>query len=463
MKKVLVRGGYSPFDGGMTPERALAHNLIGGNTGNTVYLNSIFRLLAAQGIEAVPDGYQGERGLFGAEDIARINEEYDAYLVPLADAFRDSFTKQLKAFTRLFKKLTIPCVVVGVCLRTPFEPRPTEPHSFDGVVKDFVAAALERSALVGVRGEVTARYLAHLGFKEDVDFMAIGCPSMFTFGESLQQKPLKLTPESKLSVNFNQYTHEPAMRFLQSLLERYPASQYVPQNGHDLRLAYLGVPVDPVATPLYPATLEHPLYQRDQIRMYVNPYTWMDSLAACDLSIGGRIHGNIVSVLAGTPAVFMPTDGRTRELCEYHCFPHVAMRNVTEESQLEDLLDRVDLRSHLKMHADRYERFQRFLSTNGLPSECSTERRSGLSRYEVGQGIASISREELVARWVAFNREAVAFKAAKKDARIKKEKTRTQLQKQKVERLQKENEQLKKKLNRKSVRLALGLAGRLPH
>ncbi|AGS69543.1 hypothetical protein [Streptomyces collinus] len=49
---------------------------------------------------------------------ARINAEFDAFVVPLANAFRPSFENALKRLTRLITRLRIPVVVLGVGAQT---------------------------------------------------------------------------------------------------------------------------------------------------------------------------------------------------------------------------------------------------------------------------------------------------------------------------------------------------------
>lgn len=453
MRKVLIRGGFSPAIEDFTPEYILARNLIGSNTGNAVYLNSIFRLFRANGIAPEIDNYRAERNQFNSEEIAQINEEYDAYIVPLADAFRDSFRKELRNLTKFFKKLSIPCVVVGVGRRAGYEPNFSLGNSYDEEVKEFINAALDKSSIVGLRGELTGQYLKHLGFHEDRDFMAIGCPSMFTLGANLCQRPLNITDDLKLSVSFNGSISDEQTRFLQSLIFKYPGSQYVPQDIFDLKLAYLGEPISRNLPDSYPVTLEHPLYRENQVRMFLQPEAWMDNLAKFDLAIGVRLHGNVVAVLAGTPAVFLPNAARMRELCEYHCFPNVPISQVTSKTTLQDVLDKVDLRSHLKVHANRYERYQEFLKKNGLPFECPETRQEGIKRLEIG-GIVDISRKELISRWSAYNKDSITYK-------VEQEKARTAIQKNRVERLKEDNKKLRKQLNRKAVRFALSVANRL--
>lgn len=47
------------------------------------------------------------------EDCERINEEYSAFVIPLANAFRDNY-KGLDRLIPFIEKLKIPCVVDGV-------------------------------------------------------------------------------------------------------------------------------------------------------------------------------------------------------------------------------------------------------------------------------------------------------------------------------------------------------------
>ena len=95
---------------------------------------------------------------------ARVNEEFDAFVVPLANAFRADFKPHLDRLTALIERLRIPGVVVGVGAQLSIDGGLTT--GIEDSVEAFMRAVLERSASIGVRGDVTEKYLDHLGFEE---------------------------------------------------------------------------------------------------------------------------------------------------------------------------------------------------------------------------------------------------------------------------------------------------------
>src|SRR5699024_5874278 len=115
MRKILIRSGISPLDI-FEPDYMIDKNSIGGNVGNLIYAYSVYRALMTEETEITPDYYKIDHN-----EADFINDNYDTYVIPLADAFRESFVGSLKRYTKLIKKLRIPVIVVGVGLSAPFE------------------------------------------------------------------------------------------------------------------------------------------------------------------------------------------------------------------------------------------------------------------------------------------------------------------------------------------------------
>lgn len=366
MKKYLMRGGMSPLDN-MSAEMVLQNNSIGGNTGNLLYAYSVFRNIVNENVRIDIDYYGMER-FYTDEDIERINQEYDAYICPLADAFRDSFIPQLEKFTALFKKLKIPCYIVGVGLRTPYEPDIKSPHKFDHAAKALLKTVLDKSAVIGVRGEITGEYLKSLGFREEQEYTVIGCPSLYAMGRHLPARDLTLSSHSKICFNMSNSTPHSVMAFLFREMESYSNHFVVAQNIRELRLLYDGTEYEPhpFMSALLPRSCDHPLVQEDRYHVFYNIPTWLEFLRTMDLSVGARLHGNVAAILAGCPALVIMLDGRMRELAAYHHLPSVSAEKIRESDSLKDMIDQIDLKSHLKHAAPNFDRFISFLDRNQI-------------------------------------------------------------------------------------------------
>lgn len=373
MKKYLMRGGINPLEA-MTPDDVVAGNSLGANSGNLLYAFGVYRTLMTEDVIIDMDYYGVERR-YKDEDIDFINQEYDAYICPLADAFRDAFTGKLVKYAKFFNKLKIPCYVIGLGMRSSYDGVLESNFVFDESARMFLKAVLNKSAMIGIRGGITGSYLQRLGFKEDRDFKVIGCPSMYTFGRELPQRSLQLDsngmlPEStRLAVNMSTLTPENVLQFLFDQIERFPDHYCIEQGEAELRMLYYGVNYitnKKDENTLLPLTVSHPLLKEDRYRFFVNVATWFRFLRERDLSVGGKLHGNVAAVISGCPALFIPLDGRMRELIEYHDFPCVPHDQIKEGDTLEALMERVDMQSHLGKQAENFDRFIDFLDLNGL-------------------------------------------------------------------------------------------------
>ncbi|MGW2181472.1 polysaccharide pyruvyl transferase family protein [Streptomyces sp. NPDC001732] len=362
MKRILLRSGKSPYD--VVPvERALHEDVFATNSGNLIFSDAAHKILETPRSEVVSNGIATR-----IADAARINDEYDVFVVPLANAFRPSFERQLERLTRLISKLKIPVVVPGVGAQTGVDYSADRLKPMQPTVYAFVSAVLEHSASIGVRGEFTERYLRDMGFR-DVD--VIGCPSMFLRGASLtvREGGEPLGPGSRIAVNGS---HDAVRRHkLGQIIDRthgrYPHLRFIGQNLSDARQLHwrdLSHPNAELTTiPTHP---DHPMYGEDKVRVYIDPTTWMEDLRGFDFSFGSRIHGNIAALLAGTPATVLCGDSRTLELCRYFEIPHRMLSKVPADLDPAELHAEADFGPLTRNHRERFDRFVNFLDKNGL-------------------------------------------------------------------------------------------------
>ncbi|EMI11905.1 polysaccharide pyruvyl transferase family protein [Bacillus altitudinis] len=360
MKRYLIRSGIAP-DEIKKPEEMILNNLIGGNIGNLIYAYSIYRNLMTEDVEIVPDRYR-----INEEDADMINKNYDAYIIPLADAFRDTFVGNLKKYTKLFKKLTIPVIVIGVGVKAPLNKRIKDGFPYDKEVKDFVNAVLERSSIIGVRGQITADYLSYLGFTEGVDHTVIGCPSMYTFGRDLKIKDLNLSEKSTIALNSSKLAPEHVLKFITKFSDQYPDYYFIPQWMKEFQMTYIGNEKLTADTPFYPNTIEDKYYQENRVRFPLNAKSWIDFMKEMDFAVGARLHGNITATIAGTPSLLLTKDARMKELAEYHNLTHLSEDQLTNDVNIEDIIKKLDFHSPEKVQAQNFDHFIEFIEKNGL-------------------------------------------------------------------------------------------------
>ncbi len=410
MKKIFMRAGVSPLES-LDAATMLCKNSIGDNVGNLIYAYSVFRTLMTEEIdEIIPTHYNLTAGM--ADEI---NEKYDYFVIPLADAFRDDFMPEMRMMTQLIKKLKIPCIVNGVGLRAPFEPgEDGKKRPFDDDVKEFVKAVLDKSAIVGVRGEITSQYLSSLGFREGTDHTVIGCPSMYCNGGELPIREPKLTKESLISFNASVTAPEKVHAFLAKTMEQFPNHYFLPQRHAEMRLLYTGMPyTHKQKTELYPTKITDPVYVADRVKFFLNAPDWMVFLKTMDLSVGGRMHGNIAATIAGTPCILIPHDARMRELTEYHNLPHIWANEINKKTELLDLVEKLDFQKVSREHRKKFEHYIDFLNKNQIghifkngenPKESPLEQKLAMIEKKESEivSIRNCTFDEMAERWSRY-------------------------------------------------------------
>ncbi|MDO7864913.1 polysaccharide pyruvyl transferase family protein [Brochothrix thermosphacta] len=359
MRRILIRGGISPLDN-VNSEEMLLRDFSGSNIGNYLYQYSIFRALSVENTELYVDNYASN-----IKNADAINNKYDQYILALADAFREDFIPQLRAYTELIKKLNIPVIVVGVGLRAAYDTKLEENFIFDDIVKDFIAAVLEKSTIVGVRGQITADYLSKLGFREGIDHQVIGCPSMYAYGGKLKIADFVLEKQSKITLNLSEKSPDNCVDFINNLTKKFENYTFIPQIYNEFLLSYGGASISSSYVN-YPSTLKHKIYQDDKVKFFHNLQPWLKFMGEIDFSIGTRLHGNIAATIAGKPNVLITTDARTKELAEYHNLPVIPYFNIKDNDDLDKLLENIDLYSAEKKQSENFKNYLLFLEKNNV-------------------------------------------------------------------------------------------------
>ncbi|MTB88271.1 polysaccharide pyruvyl transferase family protein [Aeromicrobium senzhongii] len=330
----------------------------GRNSGNLIFAASAQRTLTVDGVDVETNNLNTLR-----RSVDRFNDEGRHVVIPLANAFRPDYLPQLTALTEAIERLTVPVTILGVGGQFHLDGTVETTDEVDDAARRFMRAILARGPALGVRGERTAGYLNSLGFSE-VD--VIGCPSMFLRGSDLSIREAAPVFDKRTKVSLNLTPHVPIPDgWVDAVFRRHPRAEYVAQDRRDLD-AMLGGPAVKGGSPEYPSSVRHRAIRDNRAVFHCHAPTWIDSMADRDFTVGHRIHGNIASLLAGTPAHVIVHDSRTRELCEYFEIPHTHVSRQTLEDTPERLFGASDYKPLIANHPERVARFAGFLQRHGL-------------------------------------------------------------------------------------------------
>ncbi|EUJ39404.1 polysaccharide pyruvyl transferase family protein [Brochothrix campestris] len=354
MKKILIRSGISAYDV-RTESDLLKGDFVGGNSGNLIFVHGIMRNLTTDQVILESDYY-----LSNSAKAEYINKNYDGYIIPLADAFRADFEDTLKDMTTLIKRLTVPVYLIGVGLKAPKDVMSAElKFPFDDTVRNFIKAILEKSSMVGVRGEITAQYLTNLGFKKGIDHIAIGCPSMYTYGENLKIREIPNVEENELLISTNRSKSAPkhVLKYIHNIHSQNKKAAFLPQGWDEFKLMYTGFST--IDIPNYPSKITDLEYANGEARYFLSASEWISYLKNRDFSFGTKLHGNITATIAGTPSISIPIDARMRELAEFHGLCTLNPEEIHENETLTDLINKVDIYSAEKKTERKLSKFHK--------------------------------------------------------------------------------------------------------
>ena len=104
----------------------------------------------------------------------------------------------------------------------------------------------------------------------------------------------------------------------------------------------------------------------NRMRYFLNHRPWLAFLSGMDFTVGHRIHGALLSILAGTPAAVVPFESRTEELARFHGVPLLLPVEGESEAGLRRRIETLDFSQIAVRQTDNFHRYLEFLRKNGL-------------------------------------------------------------------------------------------------
>lgn len=348
---------------------------VGLNTGNLAFWYAMNQHVAE------------EKSYFGwSFDPLEINNNFDVLVFPAANQLNPDW--DLGGFADLIDKANIPVLICGLGAQATDM---SKKLSFNAGTKRFLKVISERAVKIGVRGNYTAQVLADNNvFNVEV----LGCPSNFInpltdLGATIARKFVTLSNVDKLVLNIDitQKLAEKIRIMFHWAIGRH--TQLVNQAPLDLlKLSHSDSKhIDPhlirrVHNLLAPSVSLSYFSQMvsNSFLSYFNVNEWMYQLHQFDLSVGTRLHGNMLALQSGIPSIFMPHDSRTQELADIMALPTYSLDKITRATTLETVLENV------AFDGDHYDRTRRILA--GKYKKLIND--TGL---QVNEGIDQLSRE----------------------------------------------------------------------
>ncbi|MCS4594592.1 polysaccharide pyruvyl transferase family protein [Brevibacterium sediminis] len=412
--KLLMRAAKHPLVPA-GPAETLRNDTIGHNSGNLLFAAATHALLGTNSVQT------DTRASFKGKDLAaKVNEEYDGVVIPLANCFRPAFKNELDNLTHFIGNLKIPFAMLSGGAQVEHgDSNFSSLASISGSVKAFCRAVLEHSTYITVRGEATKRYLNSLGFDQ---VKVIGCPSLTRMG-----------PDFKIDTapnNFGKniaYNVETSKEIMGELLTRLSQSNstltYFPQDIKTLEAMFWSRDTYPESREsLQPILLKHPHFVNKQVEFYLDAAPWISRMRSFDMAIGPRIHGAVSAISSGTPALLIAHDLRTEELAEYHRIPFVTPAGLEKIKNPEDIWDHLDYADFNTHRREQVAEVVRHLEDNGFTTTLSegkaTERAAyfeSVSSVNYHPPVKAPEMDQNDARFAELRRKAISLTAQVQD------------------------------------------------
>jgi len=361
-KRVLFKSSidaYAPFDVAMP--HAAAMKRLGNNSGNLLFTKAMQHYLQAASADY---------------DIANLplselhQKGYDCCIVNCANWISPGNRSNLQQMATQLRGGKVPVYFIGLGAQAGANESLSFVTPIEQEVKAFIAAVLDSGGGFGLRGAFTAALFEKLGFR---DFSVIGCPSMYQRGPLLSV--------DKADVGRNEL--RPVLNGrIQTISQLFPThldlatSEYICQDelykyfhcfdelSSSEKVAFSGLP-----EPILSMILE------DRVNLFYDIEHWVDYIRAhqFNYSFGSRIHGNIICILLGIPALVDARDRRTQELADHFAIPVFPEESRHRPVDLYALYESTDYTAFNRSFPERYAEFCAFLSHHDLPLKPGTD------------------------------------------------------------------------------------------
>jgi hypothetical protein len=348
------------------PEDSVKHFY---NIGDLYVYDSSLRILRHDSVEAL------DINTVSDERIEHYNTNFD-YCFLRGSNYINPNAQWAKA-NEVLERLKIPVIAFGIGVQI----KTSDDLALNPETTRLLQQIASKSATVAVRGELSVKVLNSIGIK---NVRVIGCPTVFRHRhdkltivkpafEGLKRVGFTLrrnTPNSTLFQRYLlQYLHQ---RFDLSIIcagELEEKTIYYASKGRiadaDARIAQCAATlVDKgwlydKADPLLDVYKKN-LFFAESVAEYDR------EVASLDAVLGYRLHGNLLSLANGTPALYLTYDTRTREFVDTFRIPHFDVLKG-EKFGFQAFYEAADFAPFERAYRRQFGELRKFLDENRMP------------------------------------------------------------------------------------------------
>lgn len=373
MNKLLVlNGGASVKPGNQSaylkfddPKSVFEKNGI--NTGDVLVYDAMLKVLSYESIQNIQFADMANEKLWPEEEPSATVIRGSNYLAETVD---------LASALPLLKKIQGPIVPIGIGAQAAAYKKLDLPA---GTVEAWRVIA-SKCESIGVRGTYSAEIFNDIGIK---NLRVIGCPSFYrSLKPSISIR--KIDPASaRVGLTLNKYLSNDyatnatktnrLQRALMDAVARRPDTRLYSQGEREESLAVFS-PLDQRSEYVDSILERFGLSGNEACKnlltnrmfAFLDVDEWAEDVSKqIDVMVGFRLHGNVIALHQGIPAVFFTYDSRIRELAALFAAPAIEVEEYLPVD-LERILSAMDFNAMEQAYRANFAEYHLFLNQNGL-------------------------------------------------------------------------------------------------
>jgi hypothetical protein len=341
------------------------------NQGNYIHGAAARRLLRCHCESYIP-------GMWTEEGLERIRSNHSHLILVVANAIRlgapagaiETLLQEQAILAKNIERARLPVVVLSLGAQANLGTLPDS--SVAAETLRLLKVISSHCQKIAVRGAFTAEACIKLGVK---NVEVVECQSFFWhltphFTQRLTD-PSPDTAAQAVAFNFTHAAREAAL-INQAMASGY---DFIGQgNIHEQEIHDDELPTTPyrwgVDIALEKGLIDQGPYEnwiKTHFFQFDDPSSWIEHMKRYGFSFGTRLHGNMAALIAGTRALWIVHDMRTKEVCEHFRLPFVEFETLGKGAALADLVERADYLDCIRSYPDRFRALYEYLEGAGVP------------------------------------------------------------------------------------------------